>query len=89
MSKDIQIVIYRAKDGRSSVEVNLRQETLWLSLQQIADLFERDKSVISRHIANIFKTNELSHEQTAAKMQQFKRRAATRSNAPLNTTTAI
>ena len=67
MSKDTQIVIFRAKDGRSSVEVNFSQETLWLSLQQIADLFERDKSVISRHIANIFKTNELSRSSTVAK----------------------
>jgi len=67
MSKDTQIVFYRAKDGRTSVEVNLRQETLWLSLQQMADLFDRDKSVISRHIANIFKTNELSRASTVAK----------------------
>ena len=67
MNKDTQIVIFCAKDGRTSVEVNLRQETLWLSLQQIADLFERDKSVISRHIANIFKTKELTHASTVAK----------------------
>ncbi len=64
---DNQIIIYKAKDGRSSVEVNLRQETLWLSLQQIATLFERDKSVVSRHIRNIFATSELSPEATVAK----------------------
>jgi len=67
MAKDNQIVIYRAKDGRTALEVNLRQETLWLNLQQIADLFERDKSVISRHIANIFKTKELDRISVVAK----------------------
>ena len=66
MSKDTQIVIYQAKDGRMSVEVNLRQETLWLSLQQMADLFDRDKSVISRHIANIFNTKELNRDSVVA-----------------------
>jgi prophage maintenance system killer protein len=67
MDKDSQIIIYRAKDGRTAVEVNLRQESLWLSLQQMADLFDRDKSVISRHISNIFKTKELSRVSTVAK----------------------
>jgi len=62
-----EIVIYRAKDGRSELEVNLQGETLWLNLQQIADLFERDKSVVSRHISNIFKQNELSREAVVAK----------------------
>lgn len=62
-----EIVIYRGKDGRSELEVNLQGETLWLNLQQIADLFERDKSVVSRHISNIFKQNELSREAVVAK----------------------
>ena len=48
-------------------QVNFSQETLWLSLQQIADLFERDKSVISRHIANVFKTKELDRRSVVAK----------------------
>jgi prophage maintenance system killer protein len=66
MKQDTQIVIYRAKDGRTSVEVNLRLDTLWLSLQQMADLFQRDKSVISRHIANIFRTRELDRDSVVA-----------------------
>ena len=62
-----EIVIYRGKDGRTELEVSLRGETLWLSLQQMADLFVRDKSVVSRHIRNIFATRELAPESTVAK----------------------
>ena len=54
-----EIVLYRTKDGRASVDVRLEQETVWLNLNQIARLFDRDKSVISRHLRNIFISNEL------------------------------
>lgn len=67
MDRKNKIIIYRAKDGRTSLEVNLQQDTLWLNLQQIAVLFERDKSVISRHLSNIFSTNELGRESVVAK----------------------
>lgn len=50
-----------------SVEVRLEGETLWLNLQQLADLFKRDKSVISRHLRNIFITGELEREAVVAK----------------------
>jgi hypothetical protein len=62
-----EIVIYRAKDGRPELEISIRGETLWLNLQQIADLFDRDKSVVSRHIRNIYATGELVSESTVAK----------------------
>jgi prophage maintenance system killer protein len=62
-----EIVIYRTKDGRTALDVRLKQETLWLSLQQMADLFERDKSVVSRHIRNIFAAGELPLDPTVAK----------------------
>jgi prophage maintenance system killer protein len=62
-----EIAVYRTKDGRAAVDVRLEQETVWLSLQQMVDLFGRDKSVISRHIHNIYATNELSSESTVAK----------------------
>lgn len=62
-----EIVIYRAKDGRTELTINLQGETLWLSLQQMADLFDRDKSVVSRHLSNIFKMNELSRNSVVAK----------------------
>jgi prophage maintenance system killer protein len=60
------IVIYKNKDGTISVNVQLSQETMWLSLNQIANLFEKDKSVISRHLRNIFNEGELEETSTVA-----------------------
>lgn len=54
-----EIIIYKAKDGRIELKVNLSEKTVWLPLNQIAELFGRDKSVISRHLSNIFKNKEL------------------------------
>ena len=54
-----QIVIYKDKDGEFKVDVTVRDEMVWLSLNQLVELFGRDKSVISRHIKNIFKEQEL------------------------------
>jgi len=54
-----EIVIYKAKGG-PIIDVRLQQETVWLSLNQLADLFERDKSVISRHLRNVFEEKELN-----------------------------
>jgi len=48
------------------IQVQLRGESVWLSLNQIADLFQKDKSVISRHIRNIFEEGELTPESTVA-----------------------
>ncbi len=59
------IAIYEAENG--TVEVRLEGDTVWLSLQQISNLFERDKSVISRHLRNIFRDGELSELATVAK----------------------
>jgi death-on-curing family protein len=61
-----QVVIYKDKDGEVKVDVTLRDEMVWLSLNQLAELFGRDKSVISRHIKNIFKEQELSEISTVA-----------------------
>ena len=61
-----EIVIYKSKDGRIELKINLSEETIWLSLNQISDLFGRDKSVISRHLSNIFKNKELCKDQTVA-----------------------
>ncbi|WP_126444239.1 virulence RhuM family protein [Sulfuricystis multivorans] len=60
------IIIYET--GEARVEVRLDRENLWLSLQQVADLFERDKSVISRHLRNIFASGELEREPVVAKI---------------------
>jgi len=66
MNQD-QIIIYQAVDGSLTVNVILENDTLWLSLHQLANLFERDKSVISRHLSNIFKEGELIRDSVVAK----------------------
>jgi len=62
-----EILIYQAEDGSAVTEVRLEAETLWLSLNQMAELFGRDKSVISRHLRNVFKEGELDRGATVAK----------------------
>lgn len=49
-----EIIIYQTDDGLTKINVNMQEETVWLSLDQIAELFQRDKSTISRHIKKIF-----------------------------------
>lgn len=61
------IEIFRSEDGKTQVQVVLENETVWLILNQMADLFQRDKSVVSRHINNIFKEEELARKVTVAK----------------------
>lgn len=60
------ILIYTTPDGKKKLEVNLKDETLWLSLDQIAELFQRNKSTISRHIKNIFEEGELDAKSVVA-----------------------
>jgi len=60
------IVIYQPGEGGGRLEVRLEQESLWLSLNQIAAVFERDKSVISRHLSNVFREGELNREAVVA-----------------------
>lgn len=59
-------LLYQTEDGRSRIEVRMLDETVWLSLGQMVELFQRDKSVISRHIGNIFDEGELSREAVVA-----------------------
>ena len=61
-----EIIIYKSPEG-PELQVKLQNETVWMPLQQIADLFGRDKSVISRHITNVFKTAELRQNSVVAK----------------------
>ncbi|VAW10063.1 Putative DNA-binding protein in cluster with Type I restriction-modification system [hydrothermal vent metagenome] len=61
------IEIYKTKDGKSKIQVNIENDTVWLSLNQLSELFDRDKSVISRHIKNIFSEEELVFDSTVAK----------------------
>jgi prophage maintenance system killer protein len=62
-----QIQIYNSKDGQTEIKVKLEKDTVWLNLTQLTDLFLRDKSVISRHITNIFKEKELDIKSVVAK----------------------
>ena len=61
------IEIYQLEDGKTEINVQLDKDTVWLNLNQMVDLFERDKSVISRHINNVFKEAELERKATVAK----------------------
>lgn len=73
MTKDIEsinnseIVIYQTEDGQTKVDAIFSGETVWLSLNQMADLFQRDKSTISRHIKNVFEEGELDRKVVVAK----------------------
>ena len=60
------ILMYTTEDGITKVEVTFENDTVWLSLDQMAELFQRDKSTISRHIKNIFIEGELSESTTVA-----------------------
>jgi len=62
-----EIIIYKTQDKGTQIEVKFDNESFWLSLNEIATLFERDKSVISRHLKNIYKERELDERATVAK----------------------
>ncbi len=62
-----KIVIYQTKDGKTSIDVKLENEMVWLTLSQITELFDRDKSVVSRHISNVFREGELDRNSVVAK----------------------
>ena len=66
MESGNQLIQYNSADGKAAIEVNLANETVWLSLNDLVKLFERDKSVISRHIGNVFKEGELDRTATVA-----------------------
>ncbi len=61
------IIMYTTEDGLTKIEVTFENDTVWLSLEQMAELFQRDKSTVSRHIKNIFVEGELKQEATVAK----------------------
>jgi death-on-curing family protein len=62
-----EIVIYQTPDNQTQIQVQFEKETVWLTLNQISDLFGRDKSVVSRHLNNIFKEQELDKSSVVAK----------------------
>ena len=61
------IIMYTTEDGVTKIEVTFDHDTVWLSIDQMAELFQRDKSVIGKHVRNIFKEGELAKEAVWAK----------------------
>ena len=61
-----KILLYQTADGVTKVEVTLSNETVWLTTDQMAELFQRNKSTISRHIKNVFESGELKEDSTVA-----------------------
>lgn len=65
-----EIILYLTEDGQTAIDVKFDKETIWLDAHQMASLFQRDRSVIVRHIKNTYKTGELQPESTCAKNAQ-------------------
>jgi hypothetical protein len=65
--RETEFLLYQAEDGRINIEIRMQDETVWLTINQLAELFGIDKSGISRHIKNIYQTGELPEEATVAK----------------------
>ena len=67
MNHQSDIIIYQTQDGLTKIDVSFDQDTVWLSLEQMAELFQRDRTVIGRHIKNIFSEGELQRDSVCAK----------------------
>lgn len=63
----MDVVLYMTDDGRVRLEVHLDHETVWLTQDQMADLFGRERSVITKHVRNVFKEGELAKASVRAK----------------------
>ena len=61
-----KVVIYQSENKETQVEVQLEKDTVWLNQEQLTTLFERDRTVIGRHIINIFKEGELKEQEVCA-----------------------
>ncbi len=61
------VLFYQTTDGRTNLDVRIQADTVWLNLNQLATLFDRDKSVVSRHLRNVFSEGELDPATTVAK----------------------
>ena len=60
------VLLYQTEDGKTQIEVSLKDDTVWLSIDQMAELFQRNKSTISRHIKNVLESGELVADSTVA-----------------------
>ena len=68
MDNRSEILFYYAEDGKTKLQVRLEEETVWLSQEQLAELYEKDRTVITKHIANIFSEGELVESSNVQKM---------------------
>ncbi|MBX2959153.1 MAG: virulence RhuM family protein [Flavobacteriales bacterium] len=67
MENKDQILIYKASDGETQIDVQLQNETIWLNRQQLSILFDRDIKTIGKHLNNVFKEGELEQKTVVAK----------------------
>ena len=65
--QESNLLMYTTEDGLTKIEATFVNDTVWLSVEQMAELFQRDRSVIGKHIRNIFKEGELKKESVWAK----------------------
>ena len=71
-----KIIIYQTEDGQTQIDVRLENDTVWLTQAQMAELFQKERSVITRHINNVFKEGELEKEVVCAKFAHTTRHGA-------------
>lgn len=62
-----ELILYQSDDGQNVVDVRLKDETIWLSQAQMQELFGRERSVITKHVNNVFKEGELDKDRVCAK----------------------
>ena len=68
-----EIKIYKTQEGKTSIEVKLEKETVWLNQHQLVELFETNRATINKHILNIYKSGELKEDSTCAKIAQVQK----------------
>ena len=76
MNDNSPIIIYQTEDGQTQVDVRMENDTVWLTQAQMAELFQKDRTVITRHINNVFKDGELNREEVCAKIAHTTRHGA-------------
>ena len=68
MNSNSQILIYQTSDGKTKIQTRLENETVWLSIEQMSELFQKSRSTINEHILNIYKEEELEEDETMRKI---------------------
>lgn len=80
--KQDSLIFYKSEDGNIQLNVKLEKDTVWLTQPQMSNLFGVDRTVIVRHIRNIYKSAELCEDATVQKMHNFKKREEEQSEEP-------